>query len=40
MRNTKIKTSGLTSILKFLGYKTNVVVNHIPHGYKTILVAM
>lgn len=40
MRNTKIKTSGMTSILKFLGYKTNVVVNHIPHGYKTILVAM
>jgi hypothetical protein len=40
MRNTKIKTSGLTSILKFLGYKTNVVVNHISHGYKTILVAM
>lgn len=30
----------MTSILKFLGYKTNVVVNHIPHGYKTILVAM
>lgn len=40
MKNTKIKTSGMTSILKFLGYKTNVVVNHIPHGYKTILVAM
>ena len=40
MRNTKIKTSGMTSILKFLGYKTNVVVNHIAHGYKTILVAM
>lgn len=40
MRNTKIKTSGLNLILKSLGYHTNVVVNHIPHGYKTILVAM
>lgn len=23
-----------------MNYKTNVIVNHIPHGYKTILVAM
>lgn len=28
MRNTKIKTSGLTAILKSIGYHTNVVVNH------------
>lgn len=40
MRNTKIKTSGLTAILKSLNFETNVVVNHIPHGYKTILTAM
>lgn len=40
MRNTKIKTSGLTAILKSLDYKTNVVVNHIHRGYKTILTAM
>lgn len=40
MRNTKIKTSGMTSILKSLDYKTNVVVNHIHRGYKTILTAM
>lgn len=40
MRNTKIKTSGLTAILKSLGYNTNVIVNHVPHGYKTILTAM
>lgn len=40
MRNTKIKTSGLTAILKSIGYHTNVVVNHIPHGYKTILTAV
>lgn len=40
MKNTKIKTSGLTAILKSLNYETNVVVNHIPHGYKTILTAM
>lgn len=40
MRNTKIKTSGLTAILKSLGYNTHVMVNHIPHGYKTILTAV
>lgn len=40
MKNTKIKTSGLTAILKSLNFETNVVVNHIPHGYKTILTAM
>ena len=40
MKNTKIKTTGLTAILKSLSYETNVVVNHIPHGYKTILTAM
>lgn len=40
MKNTKIKTSGLTAILKSLSYDTNVVVNSIPHGYKTILTAM
>lgn len=40
MKNTKIKTSGLTAILKSIGYHTNVVVNHIPHGYKTILTAV
>ena len=40
MRNTKIKTTGLTAILKSLNFETNVVVNHIPHGYKTILTAM
>lgn len=40
MRNTKIKTTGLAAILKSLGYHTNVVVNHVPHGYKTILTAV
>lgn len=40
MKNTKIKTSGLTAILKSIGYHTNVVVNQIPHGYKTILTAV
>ena len=40
MRNTKIKTTGLTAILKSLNFETNVVVNHIPYGYKTILTAM
>ena len=40
MKNTKIKTAGIASVLKSMNYKTNVIVNHIPHGYKTILVAM
>ena len=40
MKNTKIKTTGLNLILKSLGYDTHVIVNHIPHGYKTILTAV
>lgn len=40
MRNTKIKTTGIRAVLKSNGFNTNVVVNHIPHGYKTILMAM
>lgn len=30
MKNTKIKTTGIASVLKSMNYKTSVIVNHIP----------
>lgn len=40
MKNTKIKTTAIAAILRSLSFEVNVVVNHIPHGYKTFLTAM
>lgn len=40
MQKVKIKTSGIKAILKSLGYDTNIVINRIHRGYKTILVGL
>lgn len=40
MQKVKIKTSGIKAILKSIGYDTNIVINRIHRGYKTILVGL
>lgn len=40
MQKVKIKTTGIKAILKSIGYETNIVINRIHRGYKTILVGL
>lgn len=40
MQKVKIKTTGIKAILNSIGYDTNIVINRIHRGYKTILVGL
>ena len=39
-KNLKIKTSGLTSLLRSMNYNTSVVVVKTDYGYKTTVIAL